>query len=133
MEDDDTGLEEDDDDKNYNTTYTEKVCHVAYAQRRAERVQPRFFDQVLPDGSVVKINRTVVSDTSDDGTSFFFHSTSFHNVHSSNDDDYGDYNAEEAPRQEEEEESDEVPMLEDEANDEEENVGAGVDDGLTTE
>jgi hypothetical protein len=33
----------------------------------------------LPDGSVVKINRTVISDTSDDGNSFFFHSTSFQN------------------------------------------------------
>ena len=27
----------------------------------------------------MKINRTVISDTSDDGNSFFFHSTSFHN------------------------------------------------------
>lgn len=36
--------------------------------------------QVLPDGSIVKINRTFVLDTSDNGNSFFFHSTSFHNV-----------------------------------------------------
>ena len=46
-----------------NTTYTEKV---------------------LPDGSIVKINRTVISDTSDDGTSYFFHSTSLHNVEENN-------------------------------------------------
>lgn len=34
--------------------------------------------KVLPDGSVVKINRTVVSDGGDDGNgnTFFFHSTS---------------------------------------------------------
>ncbi len=36
--------------------------------------------QVLPDGRVVKINQTVIADTSDDGSSFFFHSTSYHNV-----------------------------------------------------
>jgi len=36
--------------------------------------------QVLPDGTVVKINRTVISDSSDDGNTFFFSSTSFHNV-----------------------------------------------------
>merc|ERR1711860_488401 len=36
-------------------------------------------EKVLPDGSVVKINRTVVHNLdSDDGT-FFFKSTSFHN------------------------------------------------------
>merc|ERR1719384_1167641 len=35
--------------------------------------------KVLPDGTVVKINRTVISDTSDDGSSFYFHSTSLHN------------------------------------------------------
>ena len=28
---------------------------------------------------MVKINRTVISDSSDDGSSFFFHSTSLHN------------------------------------------------------
>ena len=35
--------------------------------------------KVLPDGTVVKINRTVISDSSDDGSSFYFHSTSLHN------------------------------------------------------
>jgi len=36
--------------------------------------------QVLPDGTVVRINRTSFSDTSDDGSSFFFHSTAIHNI-----------------------------------------------------
>ena len=39
-----------------------------------------FLLQTLPDGSVVKINRTVISDTFDNGNGFFFHSTSFHNA-----------------------------------------------------
>lgn len=39
-----------------------------------------YSEKVLPDGSVVKVNRTVIADTSNDGNSFFFHSTSFHNV-----------------------------------------------------
>jgi len=38
-----------------------------------------YTEKVLPDGTVVKINRTVISDTSDDGSSFYFHSTSLHN------------------------------------------------------
>jgi len=38
-----------------------------------------YTEKVLPDGTVVKINRTVISDSSDDGSSFFFHSTSLHN------------------------------------------------------
>ena len=29
---------------------------------------------------MIKINKTVISDTSDDGSSFFFHSTSLHNI-----------------------------------------------------
>jgi hypothetical protein len=33
----------------------------------------------LSDGTVVKINRTVIADTSNDGHSFFFHSTSYNN------------------------------------------------------
>ncbi len=52
--------------------------------------------QVLPDGTVVKVNRTVISDTSDDG-SFFFHSTSFHDFHPPN-----------APEEDEEEKETEV-------------------------
>lgn len=36
-------------------------------------------EKVLPDGSVVKINRTVVHDLNPEDGIFFFHSTSFHN------------------------------------------------------
>jgi hypothetical protein len=38
-----------------------------------------YTERTLSDGSVVRINKTVIADTSDDGNSFFFHSTSFHN------------------------------------------------------
>jgi len=39
-----------------------------------------YSEKVLPDGTIVKVNKTIISDTSDDGNSYFFHSTSFHNV-----------------------------------------------------
>merc|ERR1711963_711800 len=45
-----------------------------------------YTEKVLPDGTVVKVNRTVISDTSDDGSSFFYHSTSFHNFGQGSDD-----------------------------------------------
>ena len=35
---------------------------------------------------MVKINKTIISDTSDDGSSFFFHSTSLHNIGRPNED-----------------------------------------------
>lgn len=38
-----------------------------------------YHEKVLPDGSVVRVNRTVIHDTDEDGNSFFF-STSFHHV-----------------------------------------------------
>ena len=38
-----------------------------------------FVFQVLPDGTVVKVNKTIIHDTSEDGSSFFFHQTSYHN------------------------------------------------------
>ena len=50
-------------------------------------IKKKLLFQVLPDGTVVKVNKTVISDTSDDGSSFFFHSTSFHNVQSGNSDE----------------------------------------------
>ena len=37
------------------------------------------FFKVLDDGTVVGINKTVIADTNDDGSKFFFHST-FHNI-----------------------------------------------------
>ncbi len=69
----------------------------------------------MPDGTVVKVNRTVISDTSDDG-SFFFHSTSFHDFHPPNapeeDEEEKETEAEEENPEketEEEEEKDEKP------------------------
>ena len=41
----------------------------------------------MPDGTIVKVNKTVISDTSDDGNSFFYHSTSFHNVENPDEND----------------------------------------------
>merc|ERR1719431_680223 len=38
-----------------------------------------YTEKVLEDGTIVKVNKTIISDTSDDGNSYFFHSTSFHN------------------------------------------------------
>eukprot|EP00092_Neocalanus_flemingeri_P014740 GFUD01015906.1.p1 GENE.GFUD01015906.1~~GFUD01015906.1.p1 ORF type:complete len:222 (+),score=60.22 GFUD01015906.1:116-781(+) len=36
--------------------------------------------KVLEDGTVLHINKTTISDTDEDGNSFFFHKTVFHNV-----------------------------------------------------
>jgi len=38
-----------------------------------------YTEKVLPDGTVVRVNKTIIHDTSEDGSSFFFHQTSFHN------------------------------------------------------
>lgn len=37
-----------------------------------------YTEKTLADGTVVRINKTVIADTSDDGNSFFFHSSTFH-------------------------------------------------------
>jgi len=39
-----------------------------------------YTEKVLPDGTVVKVNKTVIADTDDDGNSFFFHSSILHNI-----------------------------------------------------
>merc|ERR1712227_12912 len=41
--------------------------------------------QVLEDGSVVHINKTVIADTDENGNSFFFHKAVFHNIGGSDD------------------------------------------------
>ena len=78
---------------------------------------------MLPDGSVVKVNRTVISDKSEDGNSFFFHSTSIHN-----------FGADEEPEIQEQPEveiieNDEIPFL-DEAINEVPEDNVGIDEGL---
>ena len=36
--------------------------------------------QVLDDGTIVHINKTTISDTDEDGNSFFFHRAVIHNI-----------------------------------------------------
>ena len=89
--------------------------------------------QVLPDGTVVKVNRTILSDTSEDGNSYFFHSTSFHSVEQPDDKtDAVDEVTEESEEKFEEfpiKEYDEIPFLDDSLNEvPEDNVG--IDEGL---
>merc|ERR550525_1888390 len=43
--------------------------------------------KVLDDGSVVHINKTTVSDTDEDGNSFFFHKSVIHTISDGNDED----------------------------------------------
>jgi len=94
-----------------------------------------YTEKVLPDGTIVKVNRTIISDTSDDGNSYFFHSTSFHNF------DKPEENASkgevdevtEKPEEKFEEfpivENEEIPFLDDALNEvPEDNVG--IDGGL---
>jgi len=87
--------------------------------------------KVLEDGSVVHINKTTISDTDEDGNSFFFHKSVIHTVsdgQTSNDEEDVDIAEEEALTGDPEliEEGDDL--------DEEEKSGgaqtAGVDDGL---
>ena len=172
IDDDDDGEGESGEDDGFdvhNSTYTEKVrtincswgCKsiltavICYDFSGCVVLKKNLGCQVLPDGTVVKVNRTVISDTGDDGTSFFFHSTSFHNVQSgaggdgeekeedkgeeeeeerevADENDYGEY---EGTRVEiGDDDGDQFPLLtgdtakEAEEDEEEENVGAGEND-----
>jgi hypothetical protein len=46
-----------------------------------------YIEKVLPDGTVVRTNKTVIADTDDNGNSFFFQSSVHHNIGSGNPDD----------------------------------------------
>jgi hypothetical protein len=96
--------------------------------------------KVLEDGSVVHINKTTISDTDDDGNSFFFHKSVIHTVN-----DGETSNGKEGAVNEEEEEEvlTDIPEYVDEALSgtpeyvdgdgddlEEEEKSGGVDDGL---
>lgn len=92
---------------------------------KQDKLQPElnnstYTEKVLPDGTVVKVNRTIVSDTSEDGNSYFFHSTSFHNVEQADDkSDAVDEVTEESEDEFEEfpiKENDEIPFLDDSLN-----------------
>ena len=87
----------------------------------------------MPDGTVVKVNRTILSDTSEDGNSYFFHSTSFHNVEQADGKtDAIDEVTEESEDKFEEfpiKENNEIPFLDESLNEvPEDNVG--IDEGL---
>lgn len=89
--------------------------------------------KVLDDGSVVHINKTTISDTDDDGNSFFFHKSVIHTVSD------GETSKEGVEEEEEEEEaltpeyeglSGTPEYVDDGDNLEEEQKSRGVDDGL---
>jgi len=90
-----------------------------------DKYDQTFEEKVLPDGTVVRINRTSFSDTSDDGSSFFFHSTAIHNIGDGTDVDGGEGNNETI----DDDVEDEVESLPDVSED----VDSGIDVGLTGE
>ena len=82
--------------------------------------------QVLEDGSVVHINKTVIADTDENGNSFFFHKAVFHNIGGSD-----DKTEEESDATEEEETFEETFDLRNEDEDDaDEDPEFGVDEGL---
>jgi len=87
--------------------------------------------KVLEDGSVVHINKTTISDTDDDGNSFFFHKSVIHTV---SDGEPGKEGAEEevlTPEYESESDTGTPEFIVDDGDDlEEEQKSGGVDDGL---
>jgi len=87
--------------------------------------------KVLEDGSVVHINKTTISDTDDDGNSFFFHKSVIHTV---SDGEPGKEGAEEevlTPEYESESDTGTPTYIVDDGDDlEEEQKSGGVDDGL---
>merc|ERR1711936_665198 len=76
-----------------------------------------FDEKVLPDGSVVRVNRTTIKDTDENGNSFFF-SSSVHHVLQEGDGE--EESEEEIPNDEEEEEEkegeEEIPVIEEDFN-----------------
>ena len=80
--------------------------------------------QVLEDGSVVHINKTVIADTDEDGNSFFFHRAVFHNIGNSEASEENDAN------ETEEKTVEEVSDLSTEEEEPEDDPETGVDEGL---
>merc|ERR1711962_1985428 len=89
-----------------------------------------FDEKTLPDGSVVRVNRTVIKDTDENGNSFFF-SSSVHHVLQEGDEeeqeseedavdeeeeDKGDDEEEEDVEEEEKEGEEEIPVIEEDFN-----------------
>ena len=80
--------------------------------------------QVLEDGSVVHINKTVIADTDEDGNSFFFHRAVFHNIGNAEASEENDAN------EDEEKIVEEVSDLSNEEEEAEDYPETGVDEGL---
>ena len=80
--------------------------------------------QVLEDGSVVHINKTVIADTDEDGNSFFFHRAVFHNIGNS------EASEENEANETEEKTVEEVSDLSNEEEEAEDYPETGVDEGL---
>merc|ERR1711902_291585 len=70
-----------------------------------------FDEKTLPDGSVVRVNRTVIKDTDENGNSFFF-SSSVHHVLQEGDEE--EQESEEDAADDEEEED--IPVIEEDFN-----------------
>merc|ERR1719493_522390 len=90
-----------------------------------------FDEKTLPDGSVVRVNRTVIKDTDENGNSFFFSSSVHHvlqeggeeeqeseedAVDDEEEEDKGDDEEEEEDIEEEEKEGEEIPVIEEDFN-----------------
>ena len=90
-----------------------------------------FDEKVLPDGSVVRVNRTIIKDTDENGNSFFF-SSSVHHVLQEGEDDNEQGSAEEESEVPSmtEDEAELVPTDIDEAKEEEDNSNEAVLDNV---
>merc|ERR1712113_846292 len=82
-----------------------------------------FDEKTLPDGSVVRVNRTVIKDTDENGNSFFF-SSSVHHVlqeggeeeQQSEEDAVDEEEEDEDIEEEEKEGEEEIPVIEEDFN-----------------
>ena len=106
-----------------NSTHTRKV------KRFIKNIYQKYLSkiaicrQVLEDGSVVHINKTVIADTDEDGNSFYFHRAVFHNIGNSEVSEENDAN-------ETEETTAEVSDLSNEEEEPEDDPETGIDEGL---
>jgi len=122
------------------------IKSIRHDQEIADINNSTYTEKVLPDGTIVKVNKTVISDTSDDGNSFFYHSTSFHNVENPDENDSEvvedkveptdveekeeeEEDFEEFPNAKDVESEEEIPFL-DEALNEVPEDNVGIDEGL---
>ena len=60
------------------TTTTSPTARRSVKNNRVKRFNIFFLSQVLPDGSILRINKTVIHDTDENGNGFFFQSSVHH-------------------------------------------------------